>query len=107
MWLAVKGVVRRGASGSDQPDVFRLWLSSCSVCDVKLHFVALLQAFVTFGLNRAEMNEYIRTAFTSEESKPLCIVEPRHFTCILSHFIAPFLFQIFRSRSTMVALGGE
>ena len=105
MWLALKEVVRRGESGSDQPDVFRLWLPGCPVCDVKLYFVAFLQAFVTLGLNRAEMNEHICTAFTCEESKPFCIVEPRHFTCILSHFIAPFRLQIFRSRSTMVALG--
>ena len=44
--------------------------------NLKLDRVALLQAFVAFGLDRAVMNEHVGTVFTADESESFGIVEP-------------------------------
>ena len=54
--------------------------SFLALCDFKLHRVSFLETLVTFGRNRAVMNEYIGSVITSDETVALGIIEPLNRT---------------------------
>lgn len=48
--------------------------------DLKFNIITFLEALVTFGLDRAEVNEHIWPIVTSNEPVAFCIVKPLYFT---------------------------
>ena len=51
-----------------------------SLGDFEFYLVSLLQAFVAFGCDRAEVNEYVGAIFASDKTVSLGIVKPLHRT---------------------------
>lgn len=47
-----------------------------SLDDLKLYFVALLKALVTFAGDRTVVNEYVRAIVSAKEAVSLSVVEP-------------------------------
>jgi hypothetical protein len=70
-------------------NAFRLW-TLLALDNVELHIVTFFQAFVPIQLDGAVVNKYIRPIFSADETVSLGIVEPLHFSDILSHFAEPF-----------------
>jgi len=48
--------------------------------NLKFNVIALLKAFITVGLDRAEVNEHVWPIVTSNEAIPFCVVKPLYFT---------------------------
>ena len=53
--------------------------------NIEFDFVALFQTFVTVKLNRAVVDENIRSIIAANESIAFCVVEPLHFSFVCSH----------------------
>lgn len=73
MCLGLRGVLLR-----DRPDDLICLRTFFSLNDVELDGIAFFQGFIAFCLDRAEVNEYVRTAITSEKAVTFSIVEPLH-----------------------------
>jgi len=53
--------------------------------DVEFNFVALFEGLVSFELDRAVVNEDIRSSVPSEKAKAFGVIEPFDLTLVLSH----------------------
>ena len=65
--------------GLDPGHILRLW-SLLSLSYLKLHLIAFLLALVAIGLDGAVVHKHIWTIVPTNESEPLGIVKPLHFT---------------------------
>jgi hypothetical protein len=72
---AVAAVIKKGTAGSRERYVLGL-RAFLALRDVELYFLAFGQSFKSRTVDRAEVNEDVRTTFLSDETETFGFVEP-------------------------------